>query len=1234
MSESTEELEHDIFGVEDDKSEEDSEETDQEEARKRVVAGPASPSRSEYENHVVTHWPYRSWCAHCVRGRAVASQHRKLPKDGESLIPLISLDYTHMGTNDEETIPCLVARDSRSGATIATTVKQKGASDEWAVEYMKKLLFFPGYKRVVLKSDQEPSILEVKAEVARQYPGEVAPEESPVKDHESNGRIENAIKEVQGLTRTLKDQLEGNAQVKLSMDNAIMLWMLIHAGNILTCFKVQRDGRTAFQRLRGRKATSYMAQFGEKVLFQKVTHSSRANKMDSRWDYGLYLGFSTRSMESNIWTPDGMEKARNIRRLTEDKRWDADMILRVSSAPWSRRKPQESFEMPKEDDKQQRTEAPKAEAPKTKVLRMKIRKGEVIKYGPTPGCAGCKAAVHGRYTANHTDACRKRLEERIATTPEGAERRDRRRQAQDEYLADEIEREIKRARQQEKEQLDDTKERDDEENHDKAFAPSSSREANRDSSSGKQPRVEQEDQAESLPKRMRNADHWEDKDGTEEGKRWRPDEREDNNECQLFQLPRLAAKVKDVMDSNSIDFLSKRNDGKIWNFAREDHRHEAKQILKNSRPKLIIGGIPPAPKIDETTAMLELGKHVEHAEFICGLYRDQLRARRHVIHAHEEDGSSWKLPCLTEVMSHDNMRHVKMVRNGNKIMKYAASEKEILKWIPREGCRSSTVSEALEAGMLAAAHAREKDYCQYGKCKFYDNITGAELDRDRVMEARRVETDFFKKMGVFERITRDSAVRDNIPIIPVRWVDVDKGTIYRSRLVAKEFKKCEKPELFAATPPLECMKMLIAKLAMASGKYRMLHVDVSRAYMHAKATRKICIEIPTEMRKKSDDIKDTVGLLKVALYGTRDGAANWEAEYVQFLESVSYQRGRASPCLFKHDKSDTSGLVHGDDFIFVGEEAELDRLMKRLQGRYPVKCKMLGPRAEDHNEIVALNRTIAWTDKGIVYKPDPKHAAAIITELGVENCRSFHTTGSRDKMAEQREHDLLLASQDVTRYRSCVARCNYLGQDRPELQYAVKEVAKGMANPKESDWMRLKRLAKYIRSYPHSHTTYRWGGNGAQLTGYTDSDWAGDSTTRKSTSGGCITWSGSIIKSWSRTQKTVALSSGEAEFYAAVRTAQELLGIVALGKDLGIEMDAIMKTDAKATVGMISRRGIGGMRHLDVQHLWLQDVVKEKRIGVGRVCSRENVADILTKYVDPECIQRHLNHLGIIRAPN
>ena len=58
------------------------------------------------------------------------------------------------------------------------------------------------------------------------------------------------------------------------------------------------------------------------------------------------------------------------------------------------------------------------------------------------------------------------------------------------------------------------------------------------------------------------------------------------------------------------------------------------------------------------------------------------------------------------------------------------------------------------------------------------------------------------------------------------------------------------------------------------------------------------------------------------------------------------------------------------------------------------------------------------------------------------------------------------------------------------------------------------------------------------------------------------------------------------------------------------------------------------MRHLVVQHFWIQDVVKEKRIGVGRVCSRENVADILTKYVDPECIQRHLNHLGIIRAPN
>ena len=68
---------------------------------------------------------------------------------------------------------------------------------------------------------------------------------------------------------------------------------------------------------------------------------------------------------------------------------------------------------------------------------------------------------------------------------------------------------------------------------------------------------------------------------------------------------------------------------------------------------------------------------------------------------------------------------------------------------------------------------------------------------------------------------------------------------------------------------------------------------------------------------------------------------------------------------------------------------------------------------------------------------------------------------------------------------------------------------------------------------------------------YSDSDWAGCLRTRKSTSGGALTFQGGILKTWSGTQASIAQSSGEAEYYTLVRAASEALGMQSLMRDMG-----------------------------------------------------------------------------------
>ena len=76
-----------------------------------------------------------------------------------------------------------------------------------------------------------------------------------------------------------------------------------------------------------------------------------------------------------------------------------------------------------------------------------------------------------------------------------------------------------------------------------------------------------------------------------------------------------------------------------------------------------------------------------------------------------------------------------------------------------------------------------------------------------------------------------------------------------------------------------------------------------------------------------------VGRLKMSMYGTRDAAANWSAEYGRTLVAASYRQGKASPCIFHNDANGTTAMVHGDDFVGVGQPEELARLRRALEDK-------------------------------------------------------------------------------------------------------------------------------------------------------------------------------------------------------------------------------------------------------------------------------------------------------------
>ena len=107
-----------------------------------------------------------------------------------------------------------------------------------------------------------------------------------------------------------------------------------------------------------------------------------------------------------------------------------------------------------------------------------------------------------------------------------------------------------------------------------------------------------------------------------------------------------------------------------------------------------------------------------------------------------------------------------------------------------------------------------------------------------------------------------------------------------------------------------------------------------------------------------------------------------------------------------------------------------------------------------------------------------------------------------------------------------------------------------------------------------------------------------------------------VIKTWSATQVSLALSSGEAEYYGVVRASGVGLGQQALFRDAGLKLNLRVWTDSSAAIGTASRQGLGKLRHVECHSLWLQQRLRRKEFELRKIAGEENPADLFTKHLE------------------
>ena len=306
-------------------------------------------------------------------------------------------------------------------------------------------------------------------------------------------------------------------------------------------------------------------------------------------------------------------------------------------------------------------------------------------------------------------------------------------------------------------------------------------------------------------------------------------------------------------------------------------------------------------------------------------------------------------------------RHVHLV-GKNRAKAAQVYPKELCEAILRGLKRQLEVDGSINAVEELISGPSPDDYVEWQKTeqdyqeKVFDATSGAELDPELVKKARQEEMDWLHKENVYTRVPSTMCTGK---LLKLKWVDVNKGDAktpkVRSRIVAKEVKKAESPEeqlrpeeTFSSTPPLEAVYSLMSVFMTSreAGKKKMMASwDISRAHFMGKAARELYVELPDEDKNLPGDVEPMIGRLERSMYGTQDASHIFQQDYTDYARKEGAEFSALCPAVFKFKDKDLIGLVHGDDFLVVGEYENLCWLDKLLNKRYTARWGVFAGKA-------------------------------------------------------------------------------------------------------------------------------------------------------------------------------------------------------------------------------------------------------------------------------------------------
>ena len=478
------------------------------------------------------------------------------------------------------------------------------------------------------------------------------------------------------------------------------------------------------------------------------------------------------------------------------------------------------------------------------------------------------------------------------------------------------------------------------------------------------------------------------------------------------------------------------------------------------------------------------------------------------------------------------------------------------------------------------------------------------------------------------------ALPENRQVVGSKWVYKVKvdgdGQVerYKARLVAQGYtqrKGADYDETFSPVVRMESLRTVVG-MAVRNGM-RLHQLDVTTAFLNGKLNEVVYMRQPEGFVAEGSE--NLVCRLKRSIYGLKQSPRCWNSTIDGYLKQLGFLQSNSDPCVYIAALGELAVIgVYVDDIVIACRNEERIKEVKRAL------CMKF-----DVNDLGELHHFLGLKvvqDKvsGDVWIGQPAYVRKVLERFGMQDAKSVATpVDTSSKLVKATEDDVLV---DQSIYQSAVGSLLYLSTStRPDIAFAVSNVAKFSANPTTRHWTGVKRILRYLKGTSDLGLHYT-SSDVDDLIGYSDSDWAGNLDDRRSVSGYMFMLCGAPISWMSKKQTSVALSTAEAEYIALSTATQEAVWLRQLTSELRFEQTkpTVIYEDNQSAISLAQNPQFHGrMKHIDIRHHFVREKVTDGMIEIKYCRSNGMLADMLTKGLSRTVFETLRMSAGVVPVP-